>query len=45
MSTASALQRQQIIEELQGREYDLLVIGGGITGAVLHWMLLLVVFP
>lgn len=32
MSTASALQRQQTIEELQGREYDLLVIGGGITG-------------
>ncbi|WP_446936642.1 glycerol-3-phosphate dehydrogenase/oxidase [Lysinibacillus fusiformis] len=32
MSTASALQRQQTIEELQDREYDLLVIGGGITG-------------
>lgn len=32
MSTASALQRQQTIDELQGREYDLLVIGGGITG-------------
>ncbi|GLC90477.1 glycerol-3-phosphate dehydrogenase/oxidase [Lysinibacillus piscis] len=32
MSTASALQRQQTIEELQGKEYDLLVIGGGITG-------------
>ncbi|MCT6926259.1 glycerol-3-phosphate dehydrogenase/oxidase [Metasolibacillus sp.] len=32
MSSASALQRQQIIEELQGQEYDVLVIGGGITG-------------
>ncbi|MEK3728715.1 glycerol-3-phosphate dehydrogenase/oxidase [Lysinibacillus sp. FSL W8-0953] len=32
MSTASAIQRQQTMEELQGREYDLLVIGGGITG-------------
>lgn len=32
MSTASALQRQHTIEELQDREYDLLVIGGGITG-------------
>lgn len=32
MSTASALQRQQTIDELQDREYDLLVIGGGITG-------------
>jgi len=32
MSTASALQRQQTIGELQDREYDLLVIGGGITG-------------
>lgn len=32
MSTASAMQRQQIIEELQSKEYDLLVIGGGITG-------------
>ncbi|ODV54383.1 glycerol-3-phosphate dehydrogenase/oxidase [Lysinibacillus fusiformis] len=32
MSTASALQRQQTIEGLQDREYDLLVIGGGITG-------------
>lgn len=32
MSTASAIQRQQSIEELQSKEYDLLVIGGGITG-------------
>ncbi|MFB7156220.1 glycerol-3-phosphate dehydrogenase/oxidase [Lysinibacillus sp. NPDC056232] len=32
MSTASAIQRQQTIEELQSKEYDLLVIGGGITG-------------
>ncbi|MGE7941610.1 glycerol-3-phosphate dehydrogenase/oxidase [Lysinibacillus xylanilyticus] len=32
MSTASAIQRQQAIEELQSKEYDLLVIGGGITG-------------
>ncbi|WP_285397589.1 FAD-dependent oxidoreductase [Lysinibacillus sp. fls2-241-R2A-57] len=32
MSTASAIQRQQTIEDLQSKEYDLLVIGGGITG-------------
>ncbi|MEB2298392.1 glycerol-3-phosphate dehydrogenase/oxidase [Lysinibacillus xylanilyticus] len=32
MSTASAIQRQQTIEELQSKEYDILVIGGGITG-------------
>ncbi|MCY9546649.1 glycerol-3-phosphate dehydrogenase/oxidase [Lysinibacillus xylanilyticus] len=32
MSTASAIQRQQTIVELESKEYDLLVIGGGITG-------------
>lgn len=32
MSTASSLQRYATIEELQNKEYDLLVIGGGITG-------------
>ena len=32
MSTASSLQRYATIEELQHKEYDLLVIGGGITG-------------
>ncbi|WP_427109505.1 glycerol-3-phosphate dehydrogenase/oxidase [Lysinibacillus xylanilyticus] len=32
MSTASAVQRQQTIVELESKEYDLLVIGGGITG-------------
>lgn len=33
MGTASSLNRQQIIHELQQQEFDLLVIGGGITGA------------
>lgn len=32
MSTASALQRSVIINDLQSKEYDVLVIGGGITG-------------
>ena len=32
MATASALQRKSIMEELQNKEYDVLVIGGGITG-------------
>ncbi|KYG91397.1 glycerol-3-phosphate dehydrogenase [[Bacillus] sp. KCTC 13219] len=32
MSSASSLQRKQTIKELQSREYDLLVVGGGITG-------------
>lgn len=32
MSTASALQRSVIMNDLQSKEYDVLVIGGGITG-------------
>lgn len=32
MSTASALNRQQTIQSMQEKEYDLLIIGGGITG-------------
>lgn len=32
MSTASALQRSAIMNALQSKEYDVLVIGGGITG-------------
>jgi len=32
MSTASSLQRSVIMNDLQGKEYDVLVIGGGITG-------------
>ncbi|WP_107841015.1 glycerol-3-phosphate dehydrogenase/oxidase [Metasolibacillus meyeri] len=32
MSSASSLQRKQTIQELQSKEYDLLVVGGGITG-------------
>ncbi|MGN7478560.1 glycerol-3-phosphate dehydrogenase/oxidase [Solibacillus silvestris] len=32
MSTASSLQRSVIINDLQSKEYDVLVIGGGITG-------------
>lgn len=33
MSTASALQRQLTFTQLQSQQYDVLVIGGGITGA------------
>lgn len=32
MSTASSLQRSIIMNDLQNKEYDVLVIGGGITG-------------
>ncbi|MEK5185318.1 glycerol-3-phosphate dehydrogenase/oxidase [Solibacillus sp. FSL W7-1324] len=32
MSTASSLQRSVIMNDLQSKEYDVLVIGGGITG-------------
>ncbi|MBM7664014.1 glycerol-3-phosphate dehydrogenase [Solibacillus kalamii] len=32
MSTASALQRSVIMNDLQSKDYDVLVIGGGITG-------------
>lgn len=32
MSTASALHRSAIMDALQGKEYDVLIIGGGITG-------------
>ena len=32
MSTFSALQRASIIHELESKHYDLLIIGGGITG-------------
>lgn len=32
MSTASSLQRSVIMNDLQNKEYDVLVIGGGITG-------------
>ncbi|HWK23703.1 MAG TPA: glycerol-3-phosphate dehydrogenase/oxidase [Ureibacillus sp.] len=32
MATASALQRDSIMKDLQNKEYDVLVIGGGITG-------------
>lgn len=32
MATASALQRESIMNDLQKKEYDVLVIGGGITG-------------
>ena len=32
MATASALQRETIFNDLQNKEYDVLVIGGGITG-------------
>lgn len=33
MTTASSFKRQQQMEELQQQEFDLLIIGGGITGA------------
>ena len=32
MATASALQRESIMKDLQKKQYDVLVIGGGITG-------------
>ena len=32
LGTASAVERNKIISDLQNKEYDLLVIGGGITG-------------
>lgn len=32
MSTASSIQRSVIMNDLQSKEYDVLVIGGGITG-------------
>lgn len=32
MATASALQRESIMNDIQKKEYDVLVIGGGITG-------------
>ena len=32
MATASAVQRASIMDELQTKQYDVLVIGGGITG-------------
>ncbi|KGR74953.1 glycerol-3-phosphate dehydrogenase/oxidase [Ureibacillus sinduriensis] len=32
MATASALQRESIMNDLQKKDYDVLVIGGGITG-------------
>lgn len=44
MSTASAIQRQQSIEELQSKEYDLLVIGGVLQDVVLHLMQLPAVY-
>ena len=33
MSKLSALERKHSVEQLKNTEYDLLVIGGGITGA------------
>lgn len=33
MGIASSVKREQIIRQLQGEEYDLLIIGGGITGS------------
>ena len=33
MNNKSSLEREHIIDQLSGNEYDLLIIGGGITGA------------